>query len=254
MAPTPTTARLPIRAVPEADESLVGFLVRIAERNRFDSLRWLFRHVRIPFSSIELAATTPFDLAPLASASGADPVTLIRMAYWPVGQRKVSFLGHVIRREMVTVRYRRACPRCLSEAPFHRAVWDLKFATICIRHAVRLIDQCTECRRPIGWSHRGLITCQCGTDLRKAQVRPVAQEDFNGEAYVHDQLGLSSCTKRDQESHVAMSASLAQSDALSRLVHRSRLAADASAQNRPQQPARPRATDLDGPSDQISMS
>lgn len=185
------SVRLPLRATPEADESLVGFLTRLAERNRLDNPLWLARVVGIPFATVDVAATTPFDLGLLSSVSGIDVLTLARMAYWPSGtSRRVTFLDHRIGREMVTLRHRRACPRCLFLSDHHRAPWDLSVVTVCPHHAIRLIDCCPACGSGLGWTHGSVASCRCGADLRSAPTEPVSREELGGVVYLYRTLGL----------------------------------------------------------------
>lgn len=190
MSTCPVPARLPLREVPEPNETLLGFLARLAERNHLDTPLWLARLVRIPFTKFDMAASIPFDLRPFSAISGIEAPVLARMAYWPVGQGQVNFLGHAIKAEMIAVRHRRACPLCLAVSPYHQADWDLSFATICLKHAVRLIDQCQTCGRVLGWKSKSLTVCPCGADLRKADAKSVPQYDLYGHAYLHHLLGL----------------------------------------------------------------
>ena len=47
------------------------------------------------------------------------------------------------------------CPACLSEPrPYFRKDWRLAFVTVCVVHGTRLLDRCTNCRRPIRINQR----------------------------------------------------------------------------------------------------
>jgi hypothetical protein len=73
------------------------------------------------------------------------------------------------------------CPLCLAtdKIPYYRRSWRLSFVTVCCRHHVELIDECTDCHAPItphrvdvgkaGFFPRKnvFVKCSsCGKDLR----------------------------------------------------------------------------------------
>jgi hypothetical protein len=191
VGPHSGSVRIPLRVTPEADESLVGFLVRLAERNRIENPLWLGRTVGISFATLDVAATKMFDLGSLSEASGVAQPTLARMAYWPCeGNRKVSFLGNALGREMVSLQHRRVCPQCLAASAHHRAAWDVSIVTVCPVHGVRLVDRCTDCGGRLGWSRGSVARCRCGADLRMATHESVPRAELRGVDHVHRALGL----------------------------------------------------------------
>lgn len=184
--------RLPLRLTTEADESIVGFLVRLTHRNCFDSPRWVMEIADLAFRRIDAVATKPFDLALLSRVSGVEEAILRRMTYWPTGQRgQVRFFGHSTGRDMVPLRHRRACPRCLDESPYHRAAWDLSVVSVCPHHAVGLVRECWRCGRKLDWRLPTLTACECGADLRKCPAEPIPREELQGIWHIHRVLGLS---------------------------------------------------------------
>ncbi|MEO3432314.1 TniQ family protein [Inquilinus sp. CAU 1745] len=205
--------------MPEADESLVGFLIRLAEQNHIDNPLWLARLVGIPFATVDTAATTQFDLGLLSAASGVDPPSLERITYWRSTQEgHVRFLDHRLGREMVTLQHRRACPSCLLQAPYHRAVWDISVMTVCPDHAVRLIDRCPACRRRLGWSHGSILICRCGMDLRRAAAEKVPPAELAGVSHAHRMLGRPVRAESDGNVGEPL-ASLGADETLSLLLH-----------------------------------
>ena len=123
------------------------------------------------------SATVVSDLSGLAELSGIDVTVLEGLAY-PPGQRfgHNRFMAVEIQRELLDLSRRRACPLCMSEEPYHRAIWDFALATACPAHRVRLFDACTRCGLPFGWDRSDLIVCRrCGTHVTNA--RPIAVSD-----------------------------------------------------------------------------
>ena len=170
--------RLPLRVAPEADETLVGFLVRLAARNGWPDVPSFSRAVGVPFQQVHDAQYQPFDLAPLARAAGTDCRKLERLAYWPRGRRLVGFLGHELDAQFLTApRERRTCPVCLAAIPRHRAIWDLTVSSFCGRHHVPLVSACPRCSIPLGWKGPSIDLCRCGfrlADIRQFENDPAS--------------------------------------------------------------------------------
>jgi hypothetical protein len=59
----------------------------------------------------------------------------------------------------------RFCPLCLIDRPTWLSLWELVFYTDCHRHAVKLVDTCSSCRRPLNWRRAELLQCSCGSAL-----------------------------------------------------------------------------------------
>lgn len=183
--------RLPLRIRPIPSESLAGFLIRLAERNRVPKPQLLARSIGSPFSTVEATALGRFNLKPMAHATGVDLATLASMTYWPIGRGyEVSFLAATVDASMISLKHRRACPLCLSQGPFHRAVWDLRLATACPRHKVRLIDRCQECGRHLRWNTPAITRCICGASIRAMKAEPVPASELGGLSFVHGALHL----------------------------------------------------------------
>ncbi|WP_256367035.1 TniQ family protein [Acidisphaera sp. L21] len=151
---------LSVGATPRADESLPGFIMRLADRTRFASADKLaiLAGLRQPGS-----AATNADLSSLALLARADEAQLVAMSYRRAGRSAHQhFLGGEISREFIRLDCRRFCPQCLSLSLYHRARWDLALATACGEHGVRLIERCPGCHKRFGWREPGMERCACG--------------------------------------------------------------------------------------------
>ncbi len=163
----PEVEALPLSLAPQGGESLPGFLVRLAGRSRVHGIAGLARRTRLrqPGSAFEHA-----DLMPLAQLAGCDPVLLAGMLYAPTTRHAHHrFLGGEVHREQIDLRRRRACPACLGETDYHRAVWDLSLVGCCPVHRLLLTSACGRCGKPLRWQ-TSLTRCDhCQADLLSVQ-------------------------------------------------------------------------------------
>jgi len=187
-------APLYLTVPPRPGESILGFLLRLAERNRVRDPIAFIVDSDLPYSVTEAIAFRESDLTLLARRAGVKRRYLEDMAYWPTAPGMVNFLGHDLRREDVTVQHRRYCPKCLKAAPYHRAVWDLSISTACIEHRALLRHTCS-CRERLGWLFGTPTHCRCGNDLRNVGSKSLAKADLDGLAYVLGRLDLAPLTK-----------------------------------------------------------
>jgi hypothetical protein len=188
----PAPHHLPVPARP--GESLLGFLLRLAERNHVRDPIAFVVDSDLPYSVTEAIAFRASDLTLLARRAGVKRRYLEEMAYWPTAPGLVNFMGRELRREDVTVQHRRYCPKCLKSAPYHRAVWDLSVSTACIEHRVRLRDACS-CGERLTWQFGTPSFCRCGNDLRDTSAKRLPKAELVGLAYVLGRLGMAPRTK-----------------------------------------------------------
>lgn len=186
-----SVSRLPLRLAPIKGESLPGFMIRLAERNGVSRPQTIAKALGSPYSTLQAAALGPFDLLPVSDGAGVPIETLASMTYWPTGHgNELGFLDATIDPEMISLKHRKACPACLSEEPFHRAVWDLRLVTACPVHQVRLISTCQECDRRLRWHTASIANCLCGADLRRVSTEPVSSTELDGLSLIYAVLGL----------------------------------------------------------------
>ena len=132
-----------IRPIPLHSESRQGYLLRLSGSNALPSPR------RVKAEWLE-------QLAPAGALRGPIAGLGVLNAPDPAGPSARYW----------NTRRPRYCPCCLEEAPFWRSVWGLVFYTDCHRHATKLLDACSSCRRPLKWLRAELLQCSCGADLR----------------------------------------------------------------------------------------
>lgn len=176
-----------VGADPKPDESLPGFVLRMAHRMRFQKAERLAGRVglRQPGSAFTAAA-----LGPLGDLIGTDHALVEAITYRPLS-RKVHhrILGASVHREFIDVCRRQLCPLCLSESLHHRACWDLALATACSAHGVRLIGACPRCKRRFGWSWPDIGRCRCGADTCVIAPSAVSDPERDANRALLDLLG-----------------------------------------------------------------
>jgi hypothetical protein len=174
---------------PIPDESLTGYIFRLASYRRLTSAR-------------ALAAECGFDrftdqpqlawLEALAQTSGVEVHKLAAISMGPFDYQYSWWRGQRFRRRLLnrrSVADRRLCPQCMSELEYHRAVWNLKYIAACPIHRCLLIDMCAVCDAPLRWQGRSLSRCPCDADLRKVTSPLVSDIDAETTGAVYGLLG-----------------------------------------------------------------
>lgn len=164
---------LAFSVVPDPDESLVGFLIRLAEAN--------FLRTASPILTLAGAKhqqpPTLKDIPRLADLCGCHPDQLIDL----FGLVKKTENGSTVWRlanEWITKPYFVSsrtlafCPICLTEMPRLRCLWELTLYSVCAIHGIRLVDRCPSCSRPARWQRSTITHCICGGQFGEADRVP----------------------------------------------------------------------------------
>ncbi|WP_412023482.1 TniQ family protein [Burkholderia cepacia] len=98
----------------------------------------------------------------------------------------------------------RCCPLCLREQGTWAAEWELRPYLACAKHRCWLIDRCGTCEKPIVWTRKSLLCCDCGDKFTDVQVATAPTKfvelslliasklpNFRGEHSAFDGLSLS---------------------------------------------------------------
>ena len=194
MLPVLNPGRLPNGLDPFADESLAGFVMRLAVNHEYSSPMQLLRPLELGLSTLRQAAREGTAHPFMAEYLALTPAELDKLSS---GQGTGSrVLGHELDRDLVVLGGRKLCPVCIAEQPYHRAYWDLTVMTVCPVHAVRLLSHCTECHRALNWKV-GPVTCcssqKCAADLRWAEAAHVPEGEMGGVRGLHRLLASGSC-------------------------------------------------------------
>ncbi len=159
------------RPQPFPDESLSGYLLRVAELNGFATAKWIseLASLRRKFAIVRQ------DMRPMAELLGIDVAELERRCYWPTnwaGDRQMHlFFGLPIPVRALNLLRPRICPDCLKASPHIRQSWDLALTAVCPEHRCVLLDACPECGSALSWNRSAVCQCHhCGYDLRDAAI------------------------------------------------------------------------------------
>jgi hypothetical protein len=151
--------------IPETDfvdESLNGYLLRLAEENFLGSTSALLRRTGIRLK----AQYTPRELQAIAEFHGLEAQQLQRLASFPTVHGSLA-TGAFLRKTAIAV-----CPECLRHTDYIRQAWHHELFTACPTHQVLLIEQCPECDAPAELNRGAVSRCRCGYALSEARGRP----------------------------------------------------------------------------------
>lgn len=158
---------LPLRAVPYPDESINGFIARIAQLNHFKFAAWVAEAASVKFPQNFYKDD---EISRLASVTGQPFDELRRIApkrgiMGPYGSMS-ALLGQDVPTKVIVLHLRRFCPVCVAMGPgYHRTAWTLRFAGACMVHKIRLMDRCPVCRMQLYWRTGAPDKCRCGSSL-----------------------------------------------------------------------------------------
>ncbi|MBI5162837.1 MAG: TniQ family protein [Magnetospirillum sp.] len=181
--------RWPTGIIPYADESIIGFIFRLADFRRLSTanalrtaagFEWLTNWPRREWlAALADEADLKIEaLEPLAIAEPRSGVVLFRGFRLPAA---------LFRRRGGADR--RVCPECLAERAYHRAIWDLVCVAVCPIHETVLVDQC-QCKAPLKWDGRGVTHCRrCSFDLRLLARQRVPAEQVQATKVIYGLLG-----------------------------------------------------------------
>ncbi len=160
---------LVVTPAPYPTESLIGYAIRLAEANGYDSPGTVLCYAGYG-SAHALGANC--DLSLLANIVGQYAEDLAEIAYTDVRGEKttaVSFRGHTISSwrvaRVLSPKRTYVCPSCIGEYGYLDSFWDLTLATVCPKHGCRALSVCPGCKKNISWLRSGLLECRCGARL-----------------------------------------------------------------------------------------
>jgi len=148
---------------PRTDESLLGYLHRLADANGLEG-RVLQKEAK--------SATCAQYLA-MVHGNGAHP------SWLPVHKELAGRPLQTTR--LWNLRLPRYCPACLAESLHWRARWDISLMTACGRHKLRLLDCCQNCGKHLSWDRHNAsycLSCAHPLTIRAGIEKHVAYEEL----------------------------------------------------------------------------
>lgn len=171
------------RPVPYPDESLRGYLIRLAQVN-YTSPRKLYRLSSL-FAGVDpkslLMTTGKVDLSKLCVLTNLDEQRLLNLTFFnqlgKYANEEEAILRHISSFGTCSTAFCQVCPLCLSEQPYHRKLWEIRSVTSCFIHHCRLISNCPHCHKFISPIRHVVTHCNCKYDLRKCEVIKVPESE-----------------------------------------------------------------------------
>ena len=191
-----TLAPLPNGLDPFADESLPGFVMRMADNHGYGKPLDLLKVLGPGLTTLRLAALRGSTHEGMADYLALSPGELDQLCYGSGPNYRI--FGHELHDDLVVLGRRKFCPACIGEAPYHRAFWDLTLATVCPVHAVRLVDRCPHCERTLNWKAGPITSCsssRCAGDLHWAEAVPVPGTEMGGVRGLHRLMHTGECSE-----------------------------------------------------------
>ena len=171
---------LPIRPHPIPNESLRGYIGRVALANGYSGPDWMMRHL----SGKALHQST---LATISAAIGKSTSQLAGLEGIIPGDTDARHLcvlgGRRLPSDFWRLSLRQICPRCLAESGFAEASWEDMRRVTCAIHQTTLVDACPSCSQPLSWTLGGLTRCQCGMDLCSVEPEAASSSLLVAERY-----------------------------------------------------------------------
>jgi hypothetical protein len=169
--------RLPITEGLIHGESLHGCILRHTELNLYEGFHWIGSLV-----GLDTTHTTCFTGLSQAEALGdlldipeADIQATSYVRRDAIGYTLGGFGGQTFSRPLIDFANVGVCPECLCESAHIRQVWDLSLLVACPHHGRLLLRSCPECDRKLKWGRSTVCFCDCGFDMRTAEMPSVSE-------------------------------------------------------------------------------
>lgn len=167
---------------PYADESLMGYLLRLTEANFYPSPLWIFYNlgwnVDLKNKGWRKLVSRWQSRESFCQLIGKTEDELACLELRNSGWESVDIFNHQISYDYIQFCNSRFCPDCLNEANYHRKIWDLIFVTACSFHKKLLVDTCPNCENKIHWNRNKVGLCNCGFELKYADAESVTSSEL----------------------------------------------------------------------------
>lgn len=166
---------------PEDNESFLGYLLRLCEKNYRRSPIQIIRLTQVRLRG-DMRTTFRFVFRADMLASFADltrcSVAELKKLQHPSLREKMQSYGRGVARSQIRLKYPKVCARCLQESAHCRRAWDFAALTVCLAHRCKLLDQCPNCKLRLTWTRSSVTHCPCGFDWRTAETNNLEEQDF----------------------------------------------------------------------------
>jgi hypothetical protein len=170
---TPLLVRHP---PPYPTESLVGYVLRLAEENGYASPWSVYSVADLKQSEIR---TSGFKLEKLAAIINRPTSELESIGFSapPKQPRWARLLGHSLVPTDLNIVNPGLCHRCVAEKGFIEAHWHLTLMIGCPVHQCTAASLCPKCGQRLRQFRHGLLECSCGGRLMECIQPPLPKAD-----------------------------------------------------------------------------
>src|ERR1017187_9243341 len=170
---TPLLVRHP---APYPTESLVGYVLRLAEENGYDSPWSVYSLAGLKQNEIR---TTGFKLEKLAAIINRPVPELDSIGYSPPKNRPrwARLLEHSLIPTDLNIVNPGLCPRCVADKGFIEAHWHLTLMVGCPVHECMPALCCPRCGKRLRLFRPGLLECGCHGNLFECKVPSLPKAD-----------------------------------------------------------------------------
>jgi hypothetical protein len=174
---------LPRWIQPEQYEPPHACLLRLAECNGLPDTNTVRSMTGLAVARIKSGR----DLEELALVLHCDVEKLRANATFKRNNTQATVGSQVLRpRDLSSLGSRRACPVCLTEAPYHRVWWDWTFVSSCPFHGCMLAKSCS-CGSALTWNDGSPCRCRLCTE---GDVRSLTPEPADPKVVAHDRWAV----------------------------------------------------------------
>ena len=161
---------------PIATESLLGYVLRLAEENGYASPWKVYALAGLKQSDTR---TTGMKVEKLALIAKHPACQLDEIAFAPLANhsRSTRLLGHLLVPTDLGLNNPKLCPQCIAEKGFIEAHWHLELMVACPIHHRSALSTCPKCGKHLSWFRPGLLECKCGGDLQDGELHSISEAE-----------------------------------------------------------------------------
>jgi hypothetical protein len=160
---------------PYATESLVGYALRLSEKNGYVSPWGLCQLAGLRQRELQ---TTGIGIEKLGAIANCATSELAKIAFTSTHNRRLhALLGHRLTPTDLNMIQPKICTLCVAEKGFIEAHWHLKLMVACPVHHCLAASRCPACAKPLRWFRTGLLECECGGNLLESEIVAVSQSE-----------------------------------------------------------------------------
>ncbi len=181
------------RPKPISDESYLGYLLRLADINGYDTSKWILNKSDLK-TNANLACVLLTHQKPnyerLATLSGLTVKQLSALTYQAAGQRHVKVFGYQVRPFLLRPQRPRICVACIVNHRIAASSGISLWLRACPIHRVMLLERCPKCKRQITWFRSRVNYCPCGADWRDGKTTDLPEYECVVSRLIYEAFGL----------------------------------------------------------------